>query len=236
MINIAICDDNEIFLQELAKSIERALEGGKVIYTITKFTSGICLLNAAFYDIVFLDIEMDGLNGIETAIRLRERGDQCKLIFLTAHKKYVFSAFDVDAAHYLVKPIQEEKLKAVLFKCINNMGSDVQDFISVRKGTSLSRVLLKDILYIEVLDRKLFVHSSFETYDFYDKLHRLEDNLPPDFFRCHRSYMVNLSFVIRYNKVAITLKNGEIIPISKRKYSEFCKSFLYFLKNKGDII
>lgn len=222
------------FLQELAKEISAVFHNRRTPYSLAEFTGGEQLLNSVPHDIVFLDIEMNGMDGMETAGKLRERGDKCKLIFLTAHKKYVFSAFDVEAAHYFTKPVDPKKLNCVLNRIVNNLEAEEQLFITVKKGSAWTRINYSDILYIEVFDRKLFMHTTQDTYEFYGKLEKLEHEMPDCFFRCHRSYIVNLTFVRHYDKTSILLENGITVLISKRKYREFCTYFLNFLK-KGDI-
>lgn len=235
MINIAICDDDEPCLAEIAKEIAKAFPPGENRYTITRFASGSELLSSGEHDVVFLDVEMDGMNGIETAHRLRERGDKCKLIFLTAHEKYALPAFDVEASGYLLKPVNPQKLSALLHKIASEQQIATSHFITVKQGANSVSLKAKDIQYIEVFDRKLFVHTALQTYDFYEKLERIEKEFSGDFFRCHRSYLVNFAYVKRYDKVSITLNNDEIVLISKRKYGEFCQSFLAFLKKGGGV-
>lgn len=232
MLNLAICDDNEFFLQELGSHIRTILRTLGREYALSSFTSGAQLLNSGFHDIIFLDIRMEGIDGIETAKKLRARGDSCKLVFLTAYKQYVFHAFDLEAAHYLMKPVSFPKLSSVLSRIIDGLNFDSQNFVDVKQGSSFTRIRFCDILYIEVIDRKLFLHTLKETYAFYGKIEQLEHDLTDVFFRCHRSYIVNLSYVIHYNNESIGLSNGEKILISRRRYKEFCKYFLSFLKKE----
>lgn len=236
MVYIAVCDDNIYFLQELTRHINAILNEQKSNYTLEEFTSGEQLLNARPFDIIFLDIEMVGMNGMETARKLRERGDKSMLVFLTAHKKYVFSAFDVEAMQYLLKPLDIERLKTVLNQAILRLETENTQYLNIKQGNKVTRVPFNSILYIEVFDRKLFIHTAVCTYDFYGKLDELEELLSDDFFRCHRSYIVNLSYVRRYDKTAITMTTGDMVFISKRKYSMFCKRFLAFLKKGGTSI
>lgn len=234
MVSIAICDDNALLVENTSKLITELL--GDAEHSISKFTSGRQLLNGSPFDIVFLDIEMDGMDGLETARQLRERGDECKLVFLTAHSKYVFSTFDVEASHYLVKPPEREKLKAVLLKLVEKITESPQKLITVRKDGGINRIPLSEIFYIEVLDRKVFIHTKKETYDFYGKLETTERELPDIFFRCHRSFIVNLSCVRRYIKNEIVLANGASVPLAKRKQQEFGQVFLRHLKKGGELL
>lgn len=234
MLSLAICDDNELFLQELSNHIRTILIPLGHEYALSSFTSGVQLLNSGFFDIIFLDVRMEGIDGIETAQKLRDRGDTCKLVFLSAYKQYVFRAFDVEAVHYLVKPVSFEKLSSVLYRIINNLNSDSQNFVDVKQAGNLTRIRFCDILYIEVIDRKLFLHTVKQTYDSYGKIDQIERKLPDHFFRCHRSYIINFSYVRHYDNESIRLENGESVLISKRRYKTFCHCFLDFLKKGGN--
>lgn len=234
-MNIAICDDDEHCLAEIEKEIAEAFHQGENQYAVARFASGSELLSSGGHDVVFLDVEMEGIDGIETARRLRERGDNCKLIFLTAHEEYALPAFDVEASGYLLKPVNPEKLSALLHKIAGEQQISASHFITVKQGANSVSLNAKDIRYIEVFDRKLFLHTTLMVYDFYEKLERIEKELSGDFFRCHRSYLVNLAYIKRYDKSSITLSNDETVLISKRKYREFCQRFLEFLKKGGGV-
>lgn len=235
MLRIAVCDDDALFAEETAGRVAAILKD-KTEYTVSKFTSAGQLLASGPQDIVLLDIEMQGLDGMEAARRLRARGDACRLIFLTSHPRYVFAAFDVEASHYLTKPVEPKKLREVLLRLTARVSEEALRCIAVRQGAGLLRIPLSDILYLEVVDRKVFLHTAEATYDFYGKLEQLEQEFPEGFFRCHRSYIVQFSHIRRYDQAEITLVNGERIPISKRKYQMFCHAFLQYLKKDGELL
>lgn len=235
MIQIALCDDDALFLEELSGRVADALRT-KTEYTLTKCTSAAQLLAAGPQDIVFLDIGMGGMDGMEAARRLRARGDGCRLVFLTAYPKYVFAAFDVQASHFLLKPPDPDKLRQVLLFLVEQAAGASLRYIAVRQGAGLRRVPLSDILYLEVFDRKVFLHTAQASFDFYGQLEHLEQEFPEDFFRCHRSYIVHLARIARYDRQEIVLSNGARVPIAKRKYQDFCRAFLRFLKKDGELL
>lgn len=233
MIRIAACDDDAQFLNKLTRYIDEILEG-KTGYFLTKCTSAKQLLAAGPQDIVFLDIGMNGMNGMEAARVLREQGDGCRLVFLTAYPNYVFEAFDVEASHFLTKPVDLQKLREVLLRLVERLSEDEHRFLTVRQGAAVSRVDLADILYMEVFDHRVLVHTSKERLDFNGQLERLEQQFPADFFRCHRSYLVHFAAIRQYDQREITMVNGERLPIARRKYSAFCHAFLHYLQRGGE--
>lgn len=107
--------------------------------------------------------------------------------------------------------------------------------IAIRQGTAVRRIPFGQILYLEVINRKIHLHTKNEILPFYGKLEELEPALPETFFRCHRSYIVNLSHVQRYDKKDIWLCNEEQIPLSKRRYQAFGLRFMNYLKESGDV-
>ncbi len=235
MIRIAVCEDEPLLLERLAGQIRAILDKYPFAHRIEVFANGTALLAREAYDILLLDIEMKPYNGIELAKRLRERGDTGRFIFITAYEQYAIEAYDVQAFHYLVKPVNEKKLEEVLLKCCASLKEEKEQAVTVRKGTAVRRIPFGEVLYLEVLDRKIYLHTAEETISFYGKLEELELALPDNFFKCHRSYIVNFHHVQRYEKGDIQLDNEERIPLSKRKYRLFGQAFMQYLKESGDV-
>ncbi len=232
MLNIAICDDNLLFAQQALSEVQKILSSHNVEYTTTVFQTGNRLVHAGFFDIVFLDIEMEGLNGIETAQQLRQQKNNCRIIFLTSHPKYVFSAFDVCATHYLLKPIDRIKLEQVLLKIVHELANEEDQNVTVKIGTQVHRIPYDKIQFVEVFGRKLSLHTQEEVYTFNSSLEKFEQSLPKSFFRCHKSYILNLTEVRKYDKETAVLRSGKTVPIARRKFAEFGKVFLAFLKEE----
>lgn len=236
MIRIAICEDEQPLLDQLTDRVKAILDKNLIAYNIESFRNGSALLAREEFDILLLDIAMEPLDGLELARRLRRRGDESRLVFITAHQQYAIDAYDVQAFHYLVKPVDIEKLERILLKLCASLQKERERALVVRQGTAVRRVPLELVLYLEVLDRKIYLHTAEEAVPFYGKLEELEPMLPGTFFRCHRSYIVNLRHVRYYNKGEIRLDNEEIIPLSKRRYKSFGLAFMHYLKESGDVL
>lgn len=222
----------------MAEKIRGTLEEMKVPCFLRQFNSGEELLQSEEnFDIVFLDIMMDGLDGMKTAKRIRKKASCRLLVFISASREYVFDAYDVEAFWYLVKPVETWKLKQVLKKAVLKTETASPDFILVNKGRQKQKIFLRDILYFEIMGRLIVIHKTGSISDYYGKISILEEELrEKGFFRCHKSYLVHLKYVKGYNRQEAVLDNGEKIPISKRRYEEFCKALLSYMKKSGGIL
>lgn len=233
-MNIFICDDQPEFTAEFERQLNEYFTSRNLLYRLFSYTKGTDVLNAEVYPhIIFLDIKMAGLSGMETARQIRKNNTHSKIIFLTAYKQYVFQSFDVDASHYLIKPIAPQKLHAVLDHVIMQLNPPAMQFLTVQSGQDIIRLPYFDILFMEVQNRKITVHTQTENIVFYGKLESLEKGLPTQFFRCHRSFIANMDFIMRFNKSDLFFTNGEIIPISKRKYEKFTMAFMEYIQGEG---
>ena len=235
MIRIAIVDDEKVIREQIKKLVEKKQNDCE----IDTYGTGEDLLKAdSVYDIIFLDIQMNGMNGIDTARALRQKADNTVLIFITGVKEYVFDAFDVAAFHYLIKPIEENKFwevcdRAVLAVTKKKQNPSGQIFIKTRsQSITLDQ---SNVLYIESRAKKVEIHTKTNIVEAYAAISELEKQLVGSFYRCHRGYLVNMAFIAGYENDSITLNNGETIILSKDKYSEFVKVYMRYLKNGGGI-
>lgn len=239
MLLIAVCDDIPLECADIAKQIETILKQSNTDFMIKKFFGGLELIQSReSFDIIFLDIKMPNINGMELAKQIRKQGRQSLIIFITSASEYVFDAFDVEAFQYLLKPIQTDKLKNVLEKATKKMQIDANiDFLMISANRQIQKVFLKDILYIESIGRIAKIHCNNGTLETYEQIGILEDKLSDKFFfRCHKCFLVNLNFVDAFNKTEVRLENGEKIMLAKRRYEDFQKAILSYMKIKGGII
>ena len=237
-MKIAICDDEAAIIELIAGKI-RAIYPNVTIY---RYLSGEELLACKEeIDILFLDIQMDGRDGMETARQLRKNGLDTIIIFVTALEEYVYQAFDVGAFHYLVKPFSEEKFTEVLKKAvaqreaqknIKNTKEEEKQTIIVASNGKHVQIIPKDIRYAEVFNRKVVIHTVHQTVEYYGKLKDLEEKLGADFYRCHRAYLVNFKYVRKYDGSNIYLQQ-ERIPMAKRNYADFVKAYLRYNQRRS---
>ena len=238
MLSIAVCDDDVIECCNLAGKIKEILKEMKISSIIRQFRNGRELLQTfESFDIVFLDIIMCDLDGINTARIFRERAFDKLLIFISSSKKYVFEAYDVEAFQYLLKPIDHKKLKKVLQKAVLKIVNHSQEFIIVSKERQRKKLFLDDIFYFEMKGRMIDIHGTEGIITYYEQIGELEDRLrDKGFFRCHKSYLINLKYVDMYNRQEVIMENGEKIVIAKRRYEQFGQEILNFMRKNGGII
>jgi len=234
MLTIAVCDDEVLFRMNLVNKLKRVCENKECYIAVDEFCSGEEFLSAkTYYDVVFLDVKMDQLSGIDTAKKIREENKNSKIIFITAYEEYVYEAFEVSAFQYIRKPVLEGKLSETIERILKEMENEklADHYFLLTKGVQTLKICESDILFFEVQNRVVKIHMDKEEIEYYGSLEKVEAQLSSEtFFRCHRSYIVNLKHVKSYNRIEIQMENGEKILLSGRKYEAFSKAFLGFLK------
>lgn len=239
-MRIAVCDDEKEIRNMIAEKIERICPKADLFL----YQSGKeLLLDKRQPDILFLDIQMPQGDGMETARELRRKGHRTIIIFVTALDNFVFEAFDVGAFHYLVKPFNNEKFAEVLLNAVkqfekykrleNNAGrkQSMPSLTITSKGQHFT-VELNDIVYAEVFNRKVIIHTMDADIEYYGKMKELEQKAGDDFYRPHRAYLVNFKYIRRYDCATIYLRKGQAL-MAKQNYKEFVKHYLRYIQKKG---
>ena len=237
MLSIAVCDDEIIECCNMEKRIKKIIEEMKIPCIIRQFRSGGELLQALeSFDIVFLDIMMPEMDGMKTAQLFRKKVSDKILIFVSSSREYVFEAYDVEAFQYLLKPVEDRKLKNVLQKAVLKTERRSQEFIIVSSQRQKKKLFLDDIYYFEIKGRIVDAHGPEGIFTYYEQMGELENKLQDKgFFRCHKSYLINLKYVEGYNRQEAILENGERIVIAKRRYEDFCQEVLKAMRENGGI-
>jgi len=231
MLRIAVCDDENIIAQQIEDMIRKFLPE----CNISKYLSGNDLLESCLkFDIIFLDIQMENMNGMETAREIRRCEEDTVIIFITGIKEYVFEAFDVSAFHYLLKPVNEEKLKEVVCRASKSIKKTEKQQIFIKTRDKSIALDINDILFMENEMRKIAVHTKIEIIRFYGVMSKLEEKVGNNFYRCHRGYLVNMTYIAEYDNENIYLTNGDKVYLAREKYQDFVKHYMRFLRKVGE--
>ena len=234
-MRFAVCDDETELRRDISDRIAALCPGASV----TEFSSGDELLaGAGGFDIIFLDIGMDGLDGMQTARELRRNGCRAAIIFVTAFEDRVFDAFDVGAFNFLVKPVSAQKFAEVLKKAIDSRETPPPDethdrYIAIKTGGLNTKLALSEIMYAEVFDRILILHTTGGKVEYRGRLNEFEKCTDETFFRTHRSYLINLRYLEKYTSSEVTMENGDRILLAKQRYSALVKAYLRYIKSEG---
>ena len=234
MIHIAICDDEKYMSDHIKTLVSDFFRKKNREIRLRIFSSGEELLSGGGQiDICFLDIQMKGMDGMETARRLRADKFQGFLIFITVLKEMVFSSFEVQAYDYLLKPVEEKQFEKTMERLYASMRSVGEDSMLIQKGYE-GRIVQKDeIIFCEIIDRKIYLNlASGEVLDYYEQIENLETKLGSHFFRCHRSYLINLRHLKGYKRGVAYMDNGREVPVSRLRSKEFSGVILQYMKNR----
>ena len=183
-------------------------------------------------DILFLDIQMKGMDGMETARKLRASKFRGFLLFITVLKEMVFQSFEVQAYDYLVKPVDEKQFEKTMERLYVSMQNVGEDSLLVQKGYEGRIIREEEIVFCEIIDRKIYLNlASGEVVDYYERIENLETKLGSHFFRCHRSYLINLKHLKGYKNGTACMDNGKEVPVSRLRSKEFSSVVLQYMKN-----
>lgn len=236
IINIAICDDEKLQVDLLHKYVISWASKNNILVNIETFYNAESFefkwsMNKK-YDILLLDIEMPGINGVELAKRIRIEDDILDIIFITAISDYIAEGYDVSALNYLIKPIKEAKLYECLDKAMGKMPKEEKTIIINMDGEN-HRIVQNDILYIESVGHLLEIHTVDKKYTTRKNIGDIEKELDNCILlKCHRSYIVGLKHIRKIGKADILLDNKQMIPVSRRLYSNINMAFIKYFRGE----
>lgn len=220
MYRFAICDDNVADMSYVHSLVEDwAKRTGNGIH-VEEYASAESFLFAweenRNYDVLLLDIEMAGMSGMELARKIRAKDRLVQIIFITGYMEYFSDGYDVEALHYLLKPVTGEKLLAVLDRAAERRKNGEQAlFLSLAEETV--RVPLYEIRYLEVQKNYVTIHAD-QNYTVKQTLRNLEKELDESFFRTGRSFVVNLRYVKKITRRDVILKDDTAVPLARGYY------------------
>ncbi len=219
MLRIGICDDVYDARIALRAALERALERRRTEGRFFEFSCGEGLLRwmekrAGELDLIFLDIELDKLNGMETARRLRAMDEGLQLVFVTGYADYVFDGYAVGALGYLMKPPAPEQLDGILTRCMEALCREGGKAFLCRSGDTTYRIPKRNILYFYSDRRKVTCVTAERNYTFYGKLDQVERDAGEGFVRIHQRYLVRAAAVERVGGGEVFV-GGTALPVSR---------------------
>ncbi len=233
LVHIAICDDEKHMSDYIRSFVSDFFRKKNREFSLRMFSSGEELLNYnGQIDILFLDIQMKEMDGMETARKLRADKFRGFLVFITVLKEMVFQSFEVQAYDYLVKPVDKKQFEKTMERLYASMQNASEDSLLVQKGYE-GRIIREDeIVFCEIIDRKIYLNlASGEVVDYYERIENLETKLDNRFYRCHRSYLINLKHLKGYKNGTAYMDNGKEIPVSRLRSKEFSSVVLQYMKN-----
>lgn len=233
-MRIAVCDDNQItsnyieeYLYKLSLkdiSFDVFYSGNDLIDYIEKNPDN------TFFNIYFMDIEMPGMNGIETAAYIRQKDKNALIIFITEHKEYVYQVFEVLPFRFIIKPLVKERLDTVLKEAFENILTTKQLFF-FKKERKDFQIPFDKIIYFEGAGRKVKLYTITEEYVYYDKISNIKGKVNENIFlQIHASYLVNMEFIRFISETEVVLEGGVKLPISKSFRKEVRSLHLNFVE------
>lgn len=230
---IAVCDDDDIMRENLCSLCSDILTDDSIEYRIEPFRSA-CELEKRLdiencpFDLLILDIQMDGMTGMELARSLRKKGNRVSIIFVTACENYLGEGYGVQPIHFLLKPVKREALASAIHTDLKL--NYIPKTVIVHIGNKLVHLVLSDVQYIESYNHSVVIHQSAGNSTYYFSLSEFEKQLPTgQFARCHNSYLVNLEEVREIGRTELSLQSGESLPIGRAYYKTFQNAFVRYI-------
>ena len=232
-MHICICDDDK----SQHEIIKNYINGFSLLTQkpeiISRFSGNDLIkdcMSGTGYDILFMDIQLDSVSGLEVAQTVRRLNPNAIIIFISNHPDYVFEAFSVEALHFMVKPITELEFKRIFVRAISKYNS-LHSFLPSRFLSDRAVICINDILYCEGYNRHVMIYTDKGKYESVAKLSDIYEMLSTHgFVQTHQGFIVNMSRIRRFDKESVTLNNGTAVPVSQRRRTQALRIFDDYLK------
>lgn len=247
-MNIAVVEDERAHAAIIIRLLEAWLKERNIKFYMREFPDAETFLfewerNQA-WNVLFVDIQMPGLNGMELAGRIRQENRQVAIVFVTGITDYIQQGYEVEALHYLIKPVDEEKIGYCMERVFARYNErkkqrafllEAEETVDGQKNSRVTLWLLpEDVIYIEAFAHNTELHTKDKCYLCQRGISIWKKCLPNEtFIACHRSYLVNLLYVARLEKEAVVLDDGGRLPMSRRSYKAVNQAFIQFYRRMG---
>lgn len=231
VLKIALCEDERIQADQIIKVINRFKVEHQLEYSVDYFEDGTMLLNQKIeeYDLIILDIHMNGISGLDVAREIRRSHQQVKIIFITAYQQYWPEGYKVLASRYLLKPMSDDQLYDELVEVFDEVEKS-RMFILATKDKAAVKVRINEINYLEISGRKVLIHTKDEVYSSNQSLSYWYKILKfHHFCYTHSSYLVNMKYVNLVERDRVRLTTGHEVYMSLRKYKLFKMHFMRYI-------
>lgn len=227
MVTIGICDDEQKMRKALRPVLERKLQLLGLAYQIQEYASGeemLAKLKPLKLDILFLDIEMKELSGMDTAKELRQKDEKTIIIFVTAYPDFVFQGYEVHAFHYILKPYQEHKIEEVFVQALDELEMKAEQFYTIEQKSGIVKLPLSKTVAFQSDKRKVIALLEEEDTEFYGRLNEIAEELPCYFVRIHNRYLVNLNHITSIDRDQCSC-GSRVFPVSRTYRQQLEVSF-----------
>jgi DNA-binding LytR/AlgR family response regulator len=236
LYNIAVCDDDVMYLESIIAKIKKLFEDCNQIVQIDKFCDTSDLLqaieNGSSYKLIFLDVQFPQSNGIDVARKIKDKLLDVDFVFLSSIGDYAIDSFDVAPIYYIIKPEDDLKLMEAIkrFLCKHNLNK-----ITIKTSNKVLSLEIDSIVYFEIMGHSILIHTTDNAeHELTGTFKALESIIPAnEFARVHKSYIVNYKYITKIERYKITLHTGLTIPISKQKYSDLQNEFIEYASKKA---
>lgn len=230
MIKIAVCDDDQRFIGTVVTYLTQLKNKHQYELDIEEYSSGEELIadieKGIRFDLVYMDIEMKQIDGMDTAAYIREHDDKMLLVYISSHEEYIRKLFETEPFRFLSKPVSIEEFEKVFLKAVQKIHNQKQQCFYFQSGKNLMKVLARDILYFESSGRKVIVHTAKHEYEYYDKLSEVEKKVSDlRFVRIHKAYLVNMDNIEAFQYERVALVDGTILSISEKNRPKIRSQF-----------
>lgn len=239
MIEVAICEDSRMDRELLYKIISLLMTDRGLEFRIDTYESGESLVtgySSRPYDLIFLDILMGEVNGMEAGKKIRELDQMVEIIYCTSSKDFAIAAYEIHSLGYLLKPYESAKIGALIDYYVQRHPQENRNFIQVKSKRKPVIIPYKDIIYLESDNKVVYIHTTNQgDVKVYGKLDDFEGQIQDEgFLRCHQSYLVNMGFVAGLIDSDFIMLNDDVIPIRKSGRKIIVKTYEAFLKQSYD--